>query len=124
MSIKIYAVGSAEAEAALAAPGEKHVSINREEMVIYTGEDLPPFVTSTPTSVTPWQIRKALNALGLRDAVEAAVAASYDRDLKDGWQFATVFERYDPLVISMGAALHKTPKEMDDLFALAASYAS
>lgn len=120
MSIKIYAVGSAEAEAALAAPGEKHVSINREEMVIYTGEDLPPFVTSTPTSVTPWQIRKALNALRLRDAVEAAVAAG-SQDMKDGWEFATEVRRDDPLVVAMGAALGKSSKDLDELFALAAT---
>lgn len=74
-----------------------------------------------PQRLTPWQIRKALNQLGLREVVESAVAASSDQDLKDGWAVATEFNRLSPLVINMGAALGKTDAELDALFTLGAS---
>lgn len=70
-------------------------------------DPLPPVVYSC----TPWQIRKALNAQGLRAAAESAVAASTDQALKDGWEFATEFRSDDPFVVSTGAALGKTAEE-------------
>ncbi len=72
-------------------------------------------------SVTPWQIRKALNAIGLRESVEAAVAASTDITVKDGWEFATEFREDDVFVISLGAAMGKTSTEMHSVFLLAKS---
>lgn len=74
-----------------------------------------------PVSCTAWQIRKALNAAGLRDAVEAAVAQSTDRDLKDGWERAGEFRSNDPFVLSMGRAVGKPEQEIHDLIALAAT---
>ncbi len=71
-----------------------------------------------PQSVTPWQIRKALNQTGLRSAVEAAVAAG-DQDTQDAWAFATEFRRDHPLVTALGAALGKTEAELDAIFVLA-----
>ncbi len=71
-------------------------------------------------SVTPWQIRKALNQLGLRDAVEAAVAAA-DQTTKDAWQYSTIFFRDNPLSIAIGYALGKTDEELDEVFLLAAT---
>ena len=72
-------------------------------------------------SCNPWQIRKVLNQLGLRQAVEDAVAASTDQTMKDGWEFATEFRSDDPFVIGMGAALGKTQTEIDQLIQLAAT---
>ena len=69
----------------------------------------------------PWQIRKALNAQGLRAAVESAVAASTDQTLKDGWQFASEFRSDDSFVISMGAALGKSPAEITALIQYAST---
>lgn len=74
-----------------------------------------------PVSCTAWQIRKALNATGLRDAVEAAVAQSTNRDLKDGWERASEFRSNDPFVLSMGAALGKSEQEIGELIAFAAT---
>lgn len=71
--------------------------------------------------VTPWQIRKALNQLSLRDSVEQAISLSDDHNLKDAWQYATEFVRNDPLVISLGVALGKSDAELDALFELAKS---
>lgn len=73
-----------------------------------------------PVDVSPWQIRKALNRLGLRDAVESAVDSA-DLTTQDAWAYATEFVRSDPLVTALGHALGKTDEELDGLFALAAS---
>lgn len=72
-------------------------------------------------SCSPWQFRKALNQLGLRDAVEYAVANSHDQTVKDGWEYATSFSRYDPFVVQFGEALWKTDAELDALIMLAKS---
>ena len=68
--------------------------------------------------VSAWQIRKALNQIGLRDAVEEAVTQA-NSETYDAWEYATEFERDHPLVVSFGTALGKTPEELDALFALA-----
>ncbi len=107
-----------EEEARVAASlGKEVVMLGGGEAGIY---EAPVHAALVPEAVTPWQIRKALNALGLRAAVEAAVAAG-PQDLKDGWEFATEVRRDDQLVVAMGAALGKSAKELDDLFALAAT---
>lgn len=84
-----------------------------------TEEELPAL--APPITVSPWQLRKALNQLGLRAQVEQAVADVGDQNLKDGWEFATQFVRTDPFVVSMGQALGKTDADIDALFALAAT---
>ena len=73
-----------------------------------------------PDSVSPRQIRQALTRLGLRNAVEAAVAAG-DQDTKDWYEFATQFERKNPHVLAMGVALGVTSDQLDALWVLAGS---
>ena len=75
-------------------------------------------VVKPPIIVTPWQIRKALNATGLRESVESAVAAA-DTTTKDAWQYATSFVRTEPLLDGMAKAMGKTDAEIDALFELA-----
>ena len=58
---------------------------------------------------SPWQIRKALNNQGLRQAVEDTVAT--DQDLKDAWEFANEFRSDHPFVLTMGVVLGKTEEE-------------
>lgn len=82
-------------------------------------EPPPPPPAPVPT-VTPWQIRKALNAAGLRTAVEAAVAAA-DQTTKDAWEFAQEFRRDNPLIAAVAVTMGKTEQEIDDLFTLARS---
>lgn len=72
-----------------------------------------------PAVCSPWQMRKALNAAGLRSTVEAAVAASADQTMIDGWEFATEFRSDDPMVLAMGASIGKTPAETRDLIDMA-----
>lgn len=73
-----------------------------------------------PQSVSPRQIRQALTRAGLRASVEAAVAAG-DQDTKDWYEFATAFERSNPVVAELGAALNVSDAQLDDLWILAAS---
>lgn len=88
-----------------------------------TPPDLPAYVPPVAEvfRCTPWQIRKALNAQGLRDSVEAAIAAATDRTLKDGWEFATEFRSGDAFVVSMGVVLGKTAAETAELIQYAST---
>lgn len=79
-----------------------------EGNVAEAADPLPPVVYSC----SPWQMRKALNALGLRQQVESAVADTTDITVKDGWEFATEFRSNDPFVISLGAEIGKTEEEV------------
>lgn len=75
----------------------------------------------TTLSCAAWQLRRALTQTGLRDTVEAVIAAP-DRDTKDMWEFTQSFKRLHPLVLSIATALGKTDIEIDDIFTLASSY--
>lgn len=81
----------------------------------------PPPAPTVPHSVSPWQMRRALNQLGLRATVEAAVAVA-DQDTKDGWEFATEFRRDNALLGAMATNLNMSEQDLDDLFTLAASF--
>lgn len=74
-------------------------------------------VSPVPQQVTPRQIRQALTQAGLRDAVEYAVSQS-SQDVKDWWEYSTVFERQNPQVIGMAAALGVSDSQVDDLWRL------
>jgi hypothetical protein len=78
--------------------------------------DLPP----PKITVTAWQIRKALNAANLRTQVEAAVAASTDQDLKDGWEYALTFESDNPLILTLCEALNISDEQRLQIFEAAA----
>lgn len=69
--------------------------------------------------VTPRQIRQALTRLGLRDQVEAAVAAA-DRDVHDWWEFSASFERSHPQVLQVADQLGQSSDQIDALWLLAA----
>ncbi|TXT39207.1 MAG: hypothetical protein FD135_2357 [Comamonadaceae bacterium] len=71
-------------------------------------------------TVDDLQIRLALNELGWRDAVEAAVAQS-SQDIKDWWAKARNIKRRNWMVRAIGEALGKTDAELDGLWALAAT---
>lgn len=80
-----------------------------------------PFVVSQGIApVTPRQIRLALTQLGLRAAVETAVTAA-SQDVRDTWQYATAFERDNPLVASLATQLNVTSEQLDGLWRLAAT---
>lgn len=70
-----------------------------------------------PSVCSPWQIRKALNAMGIRTTVESAIAASTDQALRDGWEYASEFRSDDPFVLAMGAALNLTAEQTRQMIA-------
>lgn len=108
----------ADAAAIIAAIKEPHhLWINGSEVIIYTGDDIPP--TPIPT-ISAWQMRKALNATGLRDQIEAAVAGA-SRDVQDGWATAREFERNHLLIVQMASALGLSDAEVDAVFELGAT---
>lgn len=71
----------------------------------------------TSTAISARQIRLALNQAGLRDAVEAAVAAG-DRDLRDWWEYSIDVHRDHPMVEGMIQALGITAAQADALWDL------
>ena len=77
-------------------------------------------VVTPVTQISPRQIRMAMTQLGLRNDVEAAVAAG-DQDMKDWYQFSTFFDRNHPQVLAMAAALNVDDQELDTLWALGAT---
>lgn len=83
---------------------------------LIAGVDMkPPHVTV----ITARQARLAINtAPGLRDQVEAAVAAA-DRDIQDYWEYSTEIHRDNPILVALAAQLGLTEQQVDDLFALA-----
>lgn len=81
----------------------------------------PPVADPLGPTVSDLQIRLAMNQVGLRTAVEAAVAASTDQSLKDWYERAKNFKRHDPMVLGMIQALAVSDTDADGLFVLAAS---
>ena len=77
--------------------------------------------TPPPSPVTPLQIRRALNASGMRNMVEAAIASA-PQDARDAWDYATEVRREDATLNFMAAALGMTPTQIDELFSLAATF--
>lgn len=71
-------------------------------------------------TVSPRQIRHALNAAGLRASVEAAVAGA-DQDTRDWWEFATSFDSDHPALLAMAQALGMTDAQVRAVFLAAAS---
>lgn len=78
------------------------------------------FDAAVPASITPYQARRALNAAGLRDAAEAAIAAA-SQDVRDAWEYALTIERRSPFIEAIGSALGLTEQQIDSLFVAAAT---
>lgn len=85
---------------------------------VFTGSDIP--ARPVPDSVTPRQIRLALNASGLRATVDNAVKSG-SQDLKDWWEYSLGIERSNSLINAMAAQLGVSDSQLDDLFRLAAT---
>lgn len=75
----------------------------------------------TTPRCSPYQIRKLLVQLDLRDFVEQAIKNSSNYLIKDGWEYATEFRADDPFVIQMGVLLGKTEEEIADLLTIAST---
>lgn len=78
----------------------------------------PPAAPAPPLTVTPRQIRQALNIMGLRAPVEAWVMQQ-TQDVIDNWQFAQEFVRSNSMIEEAAEALGHSDEEIDELFAIA-----
>ena len=63
----------------------------------------------------------ALRGMGLRDTVDAAVAASNDENLQDYYRETTLFRRDSAILIEFAHGLGMTDQQLDDLFTYAAN---
>jgi hypothetical protein len=86
----------------------------------WSAEPVNPVFHTVAAEISPRQIRQALNAAGLRAAVETAVASS-DQNTKDWWEFASTFERNHPVLVAMAVQLGMSTAQVDSLFAQAVS---
>lgn len=87
----------------------------QEEADVIAAREARAAIVIVPQSVSPRQIRQALNAAGLRSTVEGFVATG-DQDTKDWWEFATAFERTHPRLTAAISALGMTDAQADALF--------
>ena len=71
--------------------------------------------------VTRRQMLTALHRVGLLAPIKSAVAASGDIELQIAFDESQEFQRNNPFLASMAAALGKTDAEIDAVFALAAT---
>lgn len=78
-------------------------------------DPITPTLPIPPAAVTPRQIRLALLAQGMLDAVNAAIAAAGSAAQIE-WDYATSIRRDHPLIASLMASLGKTEDEVDALF--------
>ena len=74
---------------------------------------------AVPQSVTPAQAKIALSRAGKLAAVEAVVSAA-GGETKIWWDEALSFDRANPAIAAMGAAVGMTPADIDALFVAAA----
>ncbi len=71
--------------------------------------------------VTRRQMLTALHRVGLLATIKGAVAASGDVELQIAFDESQEFQRNNPFLATMAAALGKTDAEVDAIFALAAT---
>lgn len=69
--------------------------------------------------VTPLQFRLALDAAGLLDKCEEAVAAA-PRSVQISWEYAVTIERLNPFINQFAAVIGRTADEVDAIFEAAA----
>ncbi len=103
-------------------PRRVYLQNSGDVVVYYDGDVMPPEPepSNVPAVVTRVQFRLALAQLGLLAAVGAAVAAE-PVGVQIEYADRQEFHRHYPVILSMAAALNKTPEEIDAVFELAAT---
>ena len=91
------------------------------EVLYINGRRTITELTRAQMVCTPRQARLAMmatphNGGTLLDAVGAAIAGSGDAALSIAWEYATEWQRLDPAISALGAALGLTDTQIDDLF--------
>lgn len=73
-----------------------------------------------PKSITPRQVRLLLLQQGLLSSVEAMIAQQ-DQATKIAWEFASEFQKDDPLLTQLAANLGLSETQIDEFFIAAAT---
>lgn len=88
---------------------------------VLNGQVIPKSIKIMVPDVTGFQLRLALNAKGLRTLVETVVQQG-TQDIKDGWEYASIFTRQHPLILALEPALGLTSDQIDAVFILASTF--
>lgn len=75
----------------------------------------PNLITIVPSTITPRQCRLVLFAQGLLPTVEDMITQQGEQ-ARITWEYAVEFNRNDPLLNSLGAALNLTEEQIDQMF--------
>lgn len=67
------------------------------------------------TQVTPRQVRLMLHSMGLLDQVNAGIDA-VGGAAKITWEYATIINRNDPLLKTIGTALNLSDEQINEMF--------
>jgi len=106
------------------AEAQADAAIGKDDLVKQMATEIGQIKASIPSGAeeslmvvacSPWQIRKALNTLGLRLQVEDAIEQSEVQEVKDGWEFATSFRSDDPFVLGIAQAIGKDEAEVAEI---------
>ena len=95
------------------ANAQAQIATLEAQVAALTPPPAPTFIT-----VTARQIRLALSQAGLREAVEAGVAAG-GQQLSDWYEYSNEFEENNQHVVAMASALGVSDQSLHDLFLLA-----
>lgn len=79
---------------------------------------------TTPEEVLLWQFRAAVTLAGLKDAVDAAVAALPEPSktvATEKWEYGNTVRRNHAMISSLSASLGLTSTQVDNIFKTAAS---
>lgn len=76
----------------------------------------PPRIV--PKSVTPRQIRLALNQIGKRAIIEQFIANS-SQNVQDVWNYSVEVHRNNPLLVQLAPYINLSSDDLDELFILA-----
>lgn len=71
-----------------------------------------------PSEVGPLQFRRALRQVGLKNMIDAAISVQSD-EIRESWEYATVFKRNDPLLLGLASQLGISQSVVDEVFWIA-----
>ena len=100
---------------------EAYSAFNIEPLVIDRVSTLETVVNRLPgvtdSQITKLQVKKQAQAMGIWEALKAAIAA--DADLNEDWELTNGVAKDHPAVLLMAAALNMTSADVDAFFAAA-----
>lgn len=80
-------------------------------------QEVPP--ARQHLTASPYKIRQALSAAGMRQSVEDFVANCGDQKIQDAWEYSTEWSSDSPLIVGAIVALGMSEDQVYSLFELA-----